>query len=29
MRPVAELVGLPDTVLPETIAARGGRTPSF
>lgn len=28
MRPVAELVGLPDTALPEAIAARGGRTPS-
>ena len=28
MRPVAELVGLPDTALPAAIAARGGRTPS-
>jgi hypothetical protein len=28
MRPVAELVGLPDSVLPEAIERRGGRTPS-
>jgi hypothetical protein len=28
MRPVAELVGLPESVLPEAIEARGGRTPS-
>jgi hypothetical protein len=27
MRPVAELVGLPDSVLPEAIERRGGRTP--
>jgi hypothetical protein len=29
VRPVAELVGLPDSVLPEAIEARGGRTPSL
>ena len=28
MRPVAELVGLPESVLPEAIERRGGRTPS-
>jgi hypothetical protein len=28
MRPVAELIGLPDSVLPEAIEQRGGRTPS-
>jgi hypothetical protein len=28
MRPVAELVGLPDSVLPEAIERRGGRTPN-
>lgn len=28
MRPVAELVGLPDSVLPRAIEKRGGRTPS-
>lgn len=28
MRPVAELVGLPESALPEEIDARGGRTPS-
>ena len=28
MRPVAELVGLPESVLPAAIEARGGRTPS-
>jgi hypothetical protein len=28
MRPVAELVGLPDSVLPDAIEKRGGRTPS-
>jgi hypothetical protein len=28
VRPVAELVGLPASVLPEAIEARGGRTPS-
>jgi hypothetical protein len=27
MRPVAELVGLPESALPEQIEARGGRTP--
>jgi hypothetical protein len=27
VRPMAELVGLPATVLPEAIEARGGRTP--
>jgi len=27
IRPVAELVGLPESVLPEAIAARGGQTP--
>jgi hypothetical protein len=27
MRPVAELVGLPESALPERIEARGGRTP--
>jgi hypothetical protein len=26
VRPIAELVGLPESALPETIAARGGRT---
>lgn len=29
MRPIAELVGLPESVLPEAIEARGGRTPSL
>jgi hypothetical protein len=29
MRPVAELVGLPDSVLPEAIERRGGRTPAI
>jgi hypothetical protein len=28
MRPVAELVGLPESALPERIEERGGRTPS-
>jgi hypothetical protein len=28
MRPVAELIGLPDSVLPEAIEKRGGRTPN-
>src|SRR5262249_40969659 len=28
MRPIAEIVGLPDSVLPEAIEQRGGRTPS-
>ena len=28
LRPIAELVGLPDSVLPEAIERRGGRTPS-
>jgi hypothetical protein len=28
VRPMAELVGLPESVLPEAIEARGGRTPS-
>lgn len=28
VRPVAELVGLPDSVLPEAIERRGGRTPT-
>jgi hypothetical protein len=28
MRPIAELVGLPDSVLPEVIERRGGLTPS-
>jgi hypothetical protein len=28
VRPVAELIGLPASVLPEAIEARGGRTPS-
>jgi hypothetical protein len=28
MRPIAELVGLPESVLPEAIERRGGRTPS-
>jgi hypothetical protein len=28
MRPIAELVGLPESVLPEAIEQRGGRTPS-
>jgi hypothetical protein len=28
LRPIAELVGLPDSVLPEAIEKRGGRTPS-
>jgi hypothetical protein len=28
MRPVAELVGLPDSALPEAIERRGGRTPN-
>lgn len=28
MRPVAELVGLPESVLPDAIERRGGRTPS-
>lgn len=28
VRPVAELVGLPESALPEAIEARGGRTPS-
>jgi hypothetical protein len=28
MRPVAELIGLPDSVLPDAIERRGGRTPS-
>ncbi len=28
MRPVAELVGLPDSILPDAIEKRGGRTPS-
>jgi hypothetical protein len=26
IRPIAEVTGLPDSALPETIAARGGRT---
>ncbi|HYN29151.1 MAG TPA: hypothetical protein VES95_04685 [Dermatophilaceae bacterium] len=29
VRPVAELVGLPDSVLPEAIEERGGRTPTL
>jgi hypothetical protein len=29
MRPIAELVGLPESVLPESIEKRGGRTPSI
>jgi hypothetical protein len=29
VRQIAELVGLPSSVLPETIEARGGRTPSL
>jgi len=29
MRPIAELVGLPDSVLPDSIEKRGGRTPSI
>ena len=28
LRPIAELVGLPDSVLPEAIEKRGARTPS-
>jgi hypothetical protein len=28
LRPIAELVGLPDSVLPEAIERRGGRTPN-
>jgi hypothetical protein len=28
MRPIAELVGLPDSALPEAIEKRGGRTPN-
>jgi hypothetical protein len=28
MRPIAELVGLPESVLPDAIEQRGGRTPS-
>jgi hypothetical protein len=28
MRPVAELIGLPESVLPDAIEKRGGRTPS-
>jgi hypothetical protein len=27
VRPIAELVGLPESVLPEAIEKRGGRTP--
>jgi hypothetical protein len=27
LRPVAEIVGLPESVLPEEIERRGGRTP--
>ena len=29
MRPIAEFVGLPESVLPEAIEKRGGRTPSL